>query len=419
MNAPAPSVHAPLARRLRRLSALARRAEARSFLERFHDEAGTGPAARRRRIAEVDRALRRTGTYAHTPDELDWGARVAWRNHARCIGRLYWRSLEVRDRRHVTDPDDVVEEITAHMRRAANDGRIRSVITVFPPAAPDALPVHVEAGQVSRYAGYIDRSGAVRGDRAQVEATRIAQADGWRGAGGRFDLLPLPVVTADGRRVHRALPEDATKRIERRHDALPDFATLGLEWYAVPCISGMILTIGGIDYPCAPFNGFYMATEIASRNLADPWRYDAMEPAARAFGFDPGGTDPLWRDRTLTELNAAVLQSFGAAGVTILDHHAAGRDFMRFRAEEAAAGRRMHGDWKYIVPPQAASVSPPFHVPMADGGAVPNFYHGWVADGWRLMPFDWDRRRARGRSHVEAARRWIIRRMRRPGANRQ
>ena len=44
-----------------------------------------------------------TGTYWHTTEELAFGARVAWRNNARCIGRLYWRSLQVRDLRDVSD----------------------------------------------------------------------------------------------------------------------------------------------------------------------------------------------------------------------------------------------------------------------------------------------------------------------------
>src|SRR5947208_82309 len=80
----------PLAQRLRRLSALERREEARAFLELFHREAGTSAAALQRRWAEVRRSLARTGTYRHTADELGYGARVAWRNQGRCIGRIFW-----------------------------------------------------------------------------------------------------------------------------------------------------------------------------------------------------------------------------------------------------------------------------------------------------------------------------------------
>ena len=72
------------------------RAAAEEFLELFHAEnPQAGPVAPR--IAAVMREIDMTGTYWHTAEELAFGARVAWRNNARCIGRLYWRSLQVRD----------------------------------------------------------------------------------------------------------------------------------------------------------------------------------------------------------------------------------------------------------------------------------------------------------------------------------
>lgn len=407
----------PLARRLRRLSLGAKRAEAQAFLLLFHDETGAPDTERRRRKAEVDRDLKRFGSYTHSYEELAFGARVAWRNHARCIGRLFWRSLEVRDRREIVDPEAMAEDIAAHMKRALNGGKIRSVITVYAPATPTSLPAHIGAGQITRYAGHIQRNGEVIGDRAHVAATREAEASGWRGTGGPFDVLPVPIITADGRRLHRMLPFEVTQHVKLEHPHHADFTELGLQWYGVPCISGMLMTIGGIDYPCAPFNGFYMGTEIASRNLADPWRYNLLAPAAKTFGIDPESADPLWRDRTLTELNTAVLHSYRQSGVTLIDHHTAARDFMRFRADEAAKGRSVHANWAWIIPPQAGAATAPFHINMHDDGAVPNFYHGWVSDGWALMPYDGDRSRPRYRAHLWAAQRWLIRRMRQPGAS--
>lgn len=80
--------------------------EAEAFIRLFHrenPEAGD-PIAR---IAAVRAEIAETGTYRHTPQELVHGARVAWRNSNRCIGRLYWNSLRVRDRRMLTEAEDV------------------------------------------------------------------------------------------------------------------------------------------------------------------------------------------------------------------------------------------------------------------------------------------------------------------------
>ena len=52
------------------------------------------------------------------------------------------------------------------------------------------------------------------------------------------------------------------KEVAITHPELPEFEDLQLKWYAVPMISDMKLEIGGIDYVAAPFNGWYMGTEI-------------------------------------------------------------------------------------------------------------------------------------------------------------
>ncbi len=123
----------PLARRLRQVSALERREEARAFLSTFHAESGRGTSAFKKRWAEVRRSLGKTGTYRHTEEELAFGARVAWRNHGRCIGRIYWESLEVVDCREVSEPAAMMDRMCSHMRETLGDGRIRSMISVFAP----------------------------------------------------------------------------------------------------------------------------------------------------------------------------------------------------------------------------------------------------------------------------------------------
>lgn len=48
----------------------------------------------------------------------------------------------------------------------------------------------------------------------------------------------------------------------------------------------MLLEIGGLEFPAAPFSGWYMSTEIGTRNLCDPHRYNILE--VRAGGWQRG-----------------------------------------------------------------------------------------------------------------------------------
>lgn len=402
----------PLGRRLRRLSALERREEARAFLTAYHDACGADHPQRQRRWAEVRRQIGRSGSYVHTPEELAFGARLAWRNTGRCIGRLFWDSLEVADCRHLTDPAAIQHRIVQHLDAAFGDGRIRSVISIFAPVAGSALPPWIESPQITQYACHQLPDGRVLGDRQNVEATRIARAMGWSPPAdpGRFDLLPYLLRDAQDRRHLCHLPPGSVREVPITHPGHPGLGALGLRWYAVPMVSNMILTIGGVDYPCAPFNGFYMGTEIASRNFADARRYDLLADVARALDLPVDAPGPaLWRDTALTELNRAVLHSFRAAGVTMVDHHTASDQFMTFHAREQAQGRRVAADWRWIVPPQAAAGCEVFHLRMRNFHPVPNFYRDRGSDGLRLMPWYGDGYRSRASMWIDRlTRRWKI-----------
>jgi nitric-oxide synthase, bacterial len=402
----------PLARKLRRLSALERREEARAFLATFHSESGRGVPAFNRRWGEVRRSLDRTGTYQHSEEELAFGARIAWRNHGRCIGRIYWESLEVVDCRRLTEPDAIMDRMVNHMRETLGDGRIRSMISVFSPIEPNFVPPYFESGQMSQYAGYARTDGSVIGDRQNVEMTRIAMSLGFRPPDqiGHFDLLPVLMRDSRDRRILLDLPKDCIKEIQIVHPVYKEIGEMDLRWYAVPCLTGMIMTIGGIDYPCAPFSGFYMATEIASRDLADKERYDLLPEVARKLGYDlEKNVDVFWKDKVLTELNAAVLYSFKAAGVSIIDHHLASNQFMEFHHREQIGGRRVAGDWRWIVPPQASAACDVFHLRMKNFHPVPNYYNTRADDGLRLMPFYGDQHRNRLKSAYDRiVRRWTL-----------
>ncbi len=48
-----------------------------------------------RRKQNVQSCIQETGTYTQTYEELEFGARLAWRNAPRCIGRIQWNNLKV------------------------------------------------------------------------------------------------------------------------------------------------------------------------------------------------------------------------------------------------------------------------------------------------------------------------------------
>ncbi len=333
---------------------------------------GAGPAGPR--LREIRREIRRTGSYRHTLDELEFGARVAWRNSGRCIGRLYWKSLKIRDRREVSSAADIAAECAGHLRAATNHGRVRPTITVFAPDTPARSGPRIWNEQLVRYAGYEQPDGSVRGEPCSTELTSLARALGWATDGqGRFDVLPLIISTADEAPQVFSVPADAVTEVHLIHPRFPWFGELGLRWYAVPVISDMCLEIGGICYPAAPFNGWYMGTEIGARNLADSGRYNQLPEIAARMGLDTTRDRSLWRDLALVELNLAVLHSFETAGVTITDHHTESRRFLAHLAREERAGRVCPADWTWIVPPISGSATEVFHRYYSDADLRPAY----------------------------------------------
>jgi nitric-oxide synthase, bacterial len=349
-------------------------AQAEKFIRLFHAEyPGTGPPEAR--LRQVRRELECDGTYWHTAAELEFAARVAWRNSSRCIGRLYWRSLRVRDLRHLSTAEEVAAECFTHLREATNGGRVRPLITVFAPDGPDGPGPRILSSQLASYAGY-PGGGTVRGDPANVGITALAEDLGWTAPArpGRFDLLPLLIQAPGAEPSWHEVPADAVLEVPLRHPELDWFAELGLRWYAVPAISDMYLEVGGIRYPAAPFSGWYMCTEIGSRDLGDAARYDQLPVIARRMGISTAADRLLWKDRALTELNVAVLHSFGADGVTVTDHHTESARFLAHLDAEERHGRACPADWTWIVPPAASSATPVFHRYYQDFDQTPNYY---------------------------------------------
>ena len=347
--------------------------EAISFIEMSYKEMGKEEGTADQRIKQVQLEIQQTGSYVHTADELEFGAKMAWRNSNRCIGRLFWDSLRVRDKRDLLNEEEVAEALFEHIEEATNGGNIRPVITVFKQDGPKER-IEIKNHQLIRYAGYESEEGII-GDPSSLSFTKECQNLGWEGPGGRFDILPLVIQIGGNGPRPILIPEHLIKEVPIVHPDFSWFSELGIRWYAVPIISDMKLEIGGIVYSAAPFNGWYMGTEIGARNLADAGRYNLLPAIAKRMGIDMERDATLWKDRALVELNAAVLHSYKQAGVSIVDHHTAAKQFKLFEEKEHASGRKVTGDWTWLIPPVSPATTHIFHKSYHNEVCKPNFFY--------------------------------------------
>ncbi|HVL21951.1 MAG TPA: nitric oxide synthase oxygenase, partial [Amaricoccus sp.] len=251
-------------------------AAVQEFLDQTAEELRWPRRKRDKRWSEILAEIRATGTYTHTFEELEHGARVAWRNAPKCIGRISWRNLVVRDKRDVSDPQAIFDECVQHLRAASNGGNIDIVLTAFAPRRPgERWGSRIWNSQLVRFAGYRQPDGSVLGDRANLPLTEAILRRGWTPPAEptAFDVLPLVIDIPGHEPQLFAFEEADILRVPLTHPEQPAFDALGLQWCAVPAIANFRLEIGGIDYGCVPFNGWFMGTEIA-RDLFEEARYD-------------------------------------------------------------------------------------------------------------------------------------------------
>lgn len=358
------------------------RAEAEEFLALLDRE---GHTLAPDRVEQVRAQVATRGSYAHTPDELTWGARIAWRNTPRCIGKFYWKALAVRDMRHLTTADEVFEAIVEHLRTAYADGHIKLLITIFAPRRAGEPGIRIWNPQLIRYAAHRREDGSVVGDPHSLALTEAVRALGWRGGSsttdGRFDILPLAIQMPGEPPRLFDLPADVAYEVPITHPHHAWFADLGLKWHAFPSISDQCLQIGGIDYTCAPFSAWYTAAEIGGRNFSDTDRYDMLPAVAERLGLNTSTDRTLWKDRSQIELTTAVLHSYDQAKISIIDHHFATKQFVRHEQRELEAGRPTHAHWELIVPAVGGSATPVWQRHYQPTVLKPNFFP---------QPIPWD-----------------------------
>ncbi|SFS50615.1 nitric oxide synthase oxygenase [Marininema halotolerans] len=348
--------------------------DAQTFILECYQELGKSPAEAAHRIAQIKGEIQSTGGYQHTFEELSQGAKMAWRNSNRCIGRLFWDSLHVFDARDHHTEEEVYKALCDHLAFATNEGRIQPTITIFHPIENDCTQVRIWNHQLLRYAGYEKEKGVI-GDPASVAFTQVCEELGWQGAGTPYDLLPLVIQIKNQPPKWFDVPRGLALEVPIHHPEYPAITDLRIQWYAVPIISDMKLVIGGITYPAAPFNGWYMGTEIGARNLADTERYNLLPQVASCIGLPTQINSTLWKDRALVELNIAVLHSFKEAGVSIVDHHTAAQQFAHFEKKEQKSKRSVTGDWSWLIPPLSPATTAIWHTAYPNDEQTPNYFY--------------------------------------------
>ena len=283
-----------------------------------------------------------TGTYAHTTAELTFGARVAWRNSSRCIGRLYWRTLQVRDRRHVTDAAQLAGEAFAHLREATNGGRIR-------PTHHRVRPGHARAARpedLERAADPVRRLPPA--GRRRSSATRATPASpapllglGWPGGPGTpFDVLPLVVRSPAAGPRCSTLPERRRARGAAR--ATPTLSVVRRAGAALARRARHLQHVPGDRRRLLPGRALQRLVHGHRDRRPQPGRrhrYDLLPVVADRLGLDTATDRSLWRDRRWSSSTAPCCTPSTRAGVTIADHHTESRRFLTHLAREERAGR--------------------------------------------------------------------------------
>ena len=359
-------------------------AEAQAYYQSMKEEFEWSENTFQKRIIQVEDEITSTGTYVQTTAELEMGARLAWRNSAKCIGRISWNTLKIRDCRHINDPKGIFDECRKHLLEATAGTNIQSIMTVFKAQDPNQpFGTRFWSSQLVRYAGYKNPlGGPIIGDPANVELTEyLINEKLWTPPDypSKFDVLPLvlkvPGVTKPY--VHE-VPSDCLFEVDLEHPTNPELSALGYRWATVPAITNFKMNLGGIVYQNMPFNGWFMSTEIV-RNLME--RYDAGPQIAKVLGLNVT-SDPSYLDMASCELQRMVMHSFQKNGYTIVDPMSVGNSFCtHVKREREQYGRECPGQWSWIgglVGPN----NPTWHLEMRDFLLKPQYEY--CAEGMLL-----------------------------------
>jgi len=239
------------------------------YHERSEDMSGTkGFLSKSERMAQVKKSIHETGTYVHTFDELEHGSRLAWRNAPKCANRKYWQQLKLLDCRDVDTNQGMFDSCIKHLTKAAACGSAEAYITVFRPETPGTSDgPRIWNDQLLQYAAYRNQDGQVVGDKKNLRFTQMLEERfGWKGPAdgkrGAYDYLPLVMQSNpnDKPQVFE-VPLECARAVHIQHPDHPELSELGMRWYPIPAVCALDMTVGGLLYTAAPFNGWYANTE--------------------------------------------------------------------------------------------------------------------------------------------------------------
>ncbi|KAL9178842.1 hypothetical protein ACHAXT_003973 [Thalassiosira profunda] len=320
------------------------------------------------RMAQIRRSIELSGTYEHTFDELQHGARVAWRNAPKCANRKYWGQLKLLDCRDEKTNRGMFDACIRHLDKAMSCSVSEAYITVFKPAPPgeEKDGPRIWNDQLLQFASYSDEEGKVIGDPKNLRFTEmLKQRFGWEGPPdgkhGAYDYLPLVIqADPDGPPELFEVPLECAPPVHIHHPRYPELSSLGMRWYPIPAVCALDMTVGGLAYTAVPFNGWYASTEVL-RDLTDESRYNMLKPVGTALGMDTDtkpGDAPLWIDDVMAIVNRAVYHSFKASKIAMVDHHTLINSFWGWYHDEMKVRKYCPVNWKWVVPPMSSSTSP-------------------------------------------------------------
>uniref|UniRef100_A0A8B9R5V7 Nitric oxide synthase n=1 Tax=Astyanax mexicanus TaxID=7994 RepID=A0A8B9R5V7_ASTMX len=306
------------------------------------------------RLEEVKKEIETSGTYQLKDTELIYGAKHAWRNAARCVGRIQWSKLQVFDARDCTTAHGMFNYICNHIKYATNKGNLRYALEQF--IALDFMDLGAFVLQAASYrqppVGSVLQAASCR------QRPTICIQQGWKAPKGRFDVLPL-LLQANGNDPELfEIPDDLVLEVNITH---PNFIM-------AEQLHQNLISPNSVQSP-----GFTGVKQ---------W----CKEVATMMGLDTRKTSSLWKDQALVEINIAVLYSYQVSKVTIVDHHSATESFIKHMENEYRVRGGCPGDWVWIVPPMSGSITPVFHQEMLNYRLTPSFEYQpdpWNTHVWK------------------------------------